>query len=188
MEEEFKEKKEFNFKKYLPFIGIAVAVILVIVILALTLGGGPKRAVKKFVKAFNNGNASKLVDCIDFAGVEAWKYTYMDDFDKDDYKDFKDDYKDVDKDDIKDTKKEAKDEFKDGFEEIKEDYKSYKMKIEKIKDVEKLGKDLYKVKAKISLEAKPKDKDDDEIDESETMTFIVYKGKVIYSDMFYSML
>lgn len=188
MEEEFKEKKSFDFKKYLPYIGIAVAVILVIVLLVAIFGGGPKKAVKKFVKAFNNGNASKLVDSIDFAGMEAWDYDYMKDFDKDDYKDFKEDYKDVDKDDLKDAKKDAKDGLKETFDDMKDDYKSYKMKIEKIKDVEKLGKDLYKVKAKISLEAKPKDKDDDEIDESETMTFIVYKGKVIYCDMFFSML
>ena len=108
----------------------------------------------------------------------------MDDFDKDDYDDFKEAYKDVDKDDIKDMKKEAKDEFKDQFEEIKENYKSYKMKVEKIKDTEKLGKDLYKVKAKISILAKPKDKDDDELDDSSTLTFIVYKGKVIYTSLF----
>lgn len=184
MEEEFKEKKSFDWKKYLPFIGIALAVILVIVILVAALGGGPKKTVKKFIKAMNKGNASKLVDCIDFAGAEAWSYKYMEDFDKDDYDDFKEAYKDVDKDDIKDMKKEAKDDFKDQFDEIKDNYKSYKMKVEKIKDTEKLGKDLYKVKAKISIVAKPKDKDDDEIDDSSTLTFIVYKGKLIYTTLF----
>lgn len=187
MEEEFKEKKSFDWKKYLPFIGIAVAVILLIIILVAIFGGGPKRAVKKYIKAMNKQNASKVVDSIDFVGMKCWYEYDEDDFDKDDYEDFKDDYKDakddMDKDDLKDAQKELKDEIKDGFDTIKDNYKNYKIKVEKFKEVKKLGKDLYKVEAKISLEAKAKDKDDKDIDKSDTAVFIVYKGKLIDSEI-----
>lgn len=187
MEEEFKEKKSFDWKKYLPFVGIAVAVILVIVLLVAIFGGGPKKVVKKYLKALNKQNAAKVIDCIDMVGMKCWSYKYNDDFDEDDYEDFKDEYKelskDMDKDDLKDAKKEAKEDFKDEFEDIKDTYKNYKFKVEKFKDVKKLGKDLYKVEAKISLEAKAKDKDDDDIDKADTAIFIVYKGKLIYSEV-----
>lgn len=188
MEEEFKEKKSFDWKKYLPFIGIALAVILVIVLLVAIFGGGPKKAVKKYLKALNKQNATKVVDCVDMIGMDCWSYKYNDDFDKDDYEDFKDDYKeakdDMDKDDLKEAKDEAKDDLKDGFDNIKDTYKSYKFKVEKFKNVKKLGKSLYKVEAKVSLEAKAKDKDDDDdIDKADTAIFIVYKGKIIYSEI-----
>lgn len=172
--------KKFDYKKYLPYIGIAIAVILVIIVLAAALGGGPKKAVKKYVNAMNKRNASKLVDSMDFAGVSAWSYRYdADDFSNDDYDEFIEKYKDVDSDDIKDAKKSAKKSLDSNFDDIKEDYKSYKVKVESIKSSKKLGKDLYAVKAKISIAAKPKDKDDDELDESDIITFIVYKNKVI---------
>lgn len=172
--------KNVNYKKYLPYIGIAIAVILVIIVLAAALGGGPKKAVKKYVSAMNKRNASKLVDCMDFAGVSAWSYRYdADDFSNDDYDEFIEKYKDVDKDDIKDAKKSAKKSLDSNFDDIKEDYKSYKVKVESIKSSKKIGKDLYAVKAKISVTAKPKDKDDDELDESDIVTFVVYKNKVI---------
>ena len=43
--------------------------------------------------------------------------------------------------------------MKEAFDEIDEEYKSYKMKIEKIKEIKGLGEDLYAVEAKISLKA-----------------------------------
>lgn len=172
--------KSINYKKYLPWAGIALAVIVVIIILAAALGGGPKKAVKNFVSGMNSKNASKIVKNIDFAGMSAWGYYYdEDDFSKDDYKEFIEDYKDVDKDEVKDATKDLKDTIKDSFDDMKDEYKSFKIKIEKFKDVEKIGKDLYVVEAKISMEAKPKDKDEDEIDETTTATFIVYKNKII---------
>lgn len=172
--------KSFDYKKYLPWAGIALAVIVVIIILASVLGGGPKKAVKNFVSGMNSKNASKTVKSMDFAGMSAWGYYYdEDDFSKDDYKEFIEDYKDVDKDDVKEASKYMKDNMKDSFEEWKDEYKSFKIKIEKFKDVEKIGKDLYVVEAKISTEAKPKDKDEDEIDKTATATFIVYKNKII---------
>ncbi len=173
--------KNFDYKKYLPFAGIALAVIVVIIILVVLLGGGPKKAVKKFVSGMNKRNVSKIVKNIDFAGMSAWEFNYdEDDFSDDDYDNFIEDYKDIDKDEIKEESKYIEDMMEDSFDDMKDDYKSYKIKIEKFKDVEKLGKDLYAVDAKISVLAKPKDKDEtDEIDESETATFIVYKNKLI---------
>lgn len=177
--------KNVNYKKYLPYIGIAIAVILIIIVLAAALGGGPKKAVKKYVSAMNKRNASKVVSSMDFVGTEAWSYKYKaDDFSKDDYEEFTDKYKDLvkeyDKDDIKDAEKSLKKTFDKGFDNIEDDYKSYKVKVDNFKSVKKLGKDLYAVKAKISVVAKPKDKDDDELDESDITTFIVYKNKIIY--------
>lgn len=173
--------KSFDYKKYLPWAGIALAVVVVIIILVAVLGGGPKKAVKAFVSGMNSKNASKIVKNIDFAGMSAWGYSYdEDDFSKDDYKEFIADYKDVDKDEIKEETKYMKDSMEDSFDEMDDEYKSFKIKIEKFKDVKELGKDLYAVDAKISMVAKPKDKDEtDEIDETETVTFIVYKNKLI---------
>lgn len=185
MEEGFKEKVKSNLKKYLPFIGIALAVVLVIVLLVSLFGGGPKKVVKKFMSAMNKQNAEKIVECIDFAGSDAWKYSYDEnDFSEDDYDEFIENYEDVDKDDIKEDKKDAKEYFEDNFDSIEDDYKSYKLKIEEFKSVKKLGKDLYSVKVKVSLVAKPKDEDDDEIDKADTATFIVYKNKLVYSNLF----
>lgn len=179
MEEEL---KSFNLKKYFPFLGIAVLIIAVIAIIITVFGGGPKKSVKKFVKALDKCNASKLSDCIDFAASDAWMDIYLDEFDKDDYKDFKEEIKEVDKDDIKEDKKDFRDYMKEGFEEIKEECKSFKVKIEKIKSVKKLHGKVYKVEAIITVQAKSKD--DDEIDETETITFIVYKNKIVYSTIF----
>lgn len=173
--------KSIDYKKYLPWAGIALAIIVVIIILAAALGGGPKKAVKNFISGMNSKNASKIVKNIDFAGMDAWGYSYnVKKFSKDDYKEFIADYKDVDKDDIKDATKDLKDTMEDSFDDMDDEYKSFKIKIEKFKDVEELGKDLYAVDAKISILAKPKDKDEtDEIDETTTITFVVYKNKII---------
>ncbi len=173
--------KSIDYKKYLPWAGIALGVIVVIIILVALLGGGPKKAVKGFISGMNKQNASKILKNIDFAGMSAWGYSYdEDDFSKDDYDNFIEDYKEIDKDEIKEEKEYIEENMEDSFDDMKDEYKSYKIKIEKFKDVEKLGKDLYAVDAKISVEAKPKDKDEtDEIDESDTVTFIVYKNKLI---------
>lgn len=179
--------KGFDYKKYLPWAGIALAVVVLIIILVAVLGGGPKKAVKGFVSGMNSRNASKILKSVDLAGMSAWGYYYdEDDFSKDDYNDFIEDYKDIvdemDKDDLKEKKEYLKEIMEESFDEIKDEYKSYKIKIEKFKDVEKLGKDLYAVDVKISMQAKPKDKNETkEIDESEVVTFVVYKNKVVYA-------
>lgn len=163
-------------------VGIVVAIIAVIVCLSV-FTGGPKKAVKRYIKAMNKMNTEKVIKYMDFAGAEAWGWKYdEDDFSEEDYDDFMKDYKEVDEEEIKDEKKYLKKSLNSGFDDIKEDYKKYKMTLEEIKSVKKLGKDLYCVKAKITLFAKPKDKDDDEIDKTDTASFIVYKNKIVYSD------
>lgn len=180
MEEEVQGKTGFDLKKYLPIIGIVLAVIVLIIVLVSIFGGGPKKAVKNYLNAMSSMNASKLVNSIDFAAASAWKSSYdVKDFSKDDYKEFVENYKDVDKDDVKAAKELAKETFEEMFDGMKDEVKSFKMKVEKVKSTEKLGKDLYAVKATVSVVAKPKDKDEDAIDETTDMTFIVYKNKVI---------
>lgn len=176
--------KNFDYKKYLPYAGIALAVIIVIIVLVAVFGGGPKKAVKNFISGMNSRNAKKVVKSMDYIGTAAWGWSYdEDDFSKSDYNDFIEDYKDYEdeyEDELDDKIDDMIDDMKDEFDDIKDEYKSYKMKVEKIKEVKKLGKNLYAVDAKISLEAKPKDKDEtDEIDESKVVTFIVYKNKII---------
>ena len=179
--------KEFNYKKYLPYAGIAVAVVAVIIILVVLLGGGPKKAVKAYISGINKQNPSKVLKSMDLIGASAWGYSYDEkDFSKEDYEEFTKDYKEakeeMDKEDLKEGEEYFEEALEESFDDIEDEYKSYKIKIDKFKSKEKLGKDLYAVKVKISLEAKPKDKEEtEEIDESATTTFIVYKGKVISS-------
>lgn len=174
--------KNFDYKKYLPYAGIALAVIVVLIILISVLGGGPKKAVKKYIRGMNSQNAKKVVKSIDYVGTAAWGWSYdEDDFSKDDYEQFIEEYEEY-ADEIEDMEEELDDmidSMDDSFDDISDEYKSYKIKVEEFKKVEKLGKDLYAVDAKISVKAKPDDKDEDEIDESEIMTFIVYKNKII---------
>jgi len=178
--------KKFDFKKYLPIIGGAVAAIILVVVLISVFGGGPKKAVKKYISGMNSKNAKKVVSSIDSIGSAAWGYQFdEDDFDEDDYEEFIESYEEY-KEEAEDNKDEFEDEIDDMIDymddmldDMDDDYKSFKIKIEEFKKVEKLGKDLYAVDAKISVKAKPEDKDDDEIDESEIMTFIVYKNKII---------
>lgn len=177
--------KTFDYKKYLPWAGIALAVIAVIIILITLLGGGPKKAVKNFVSGMSSKNASKIISSIEFAGSEAWKYSYdPDDFSEEDYEEFIENYKSVDKDEIKDQQEEMKETLEDGFADIKNEYKSFKMEIKSFKSKEKIGKNMYTVKAKINLVVVPNDEDEEEIDTTKTATFIVYKNKIVYSELF----
>lgn len=163
---------------------IAVAIVVVIVLICVFAGGGPKGAVKGFVSGMNKKNAAKVIDNMDFAGSAAWSYLYdVDDFSDDDYDEFIENYEDIDKDEIKDQEDEAKSTLEDGFDTIDENYKSYKFTIDEFKSSEEIAKDLYAVEAKVSIKAVPEDEDEDEIDSSDIMTFVVYKDKVIYSDI-----
>ena len=178
--------KSIDYKKYLPIAGIAVAVIVVIILAIALLGGGPKKAVKKYVSGMNSRNAKKVINSVDPVGSAVWGWNYsVKDFDKDDYKDFVEEYQEYleENEDFLEEYKDQLDEkigdMEDNFDDIDDEYKSYKMKIEEFKKVEKLGKNLYAVKAKISMKAKPRDKDEDEVDEAETLTFVVYKNKII---------
>lgn len=179
----FKKIVELVKEKWILVVSILAAVLVIIGLICM-LSGGKAKSIKKFISGMNEKNANKIVDSIDFAGSDAWKYSYdEDDFNEEDYKEFINDYKDVNKEDIEKSKKDAKETFKDGFDSIKDTYKSYKFKIEKIKSTKKLGKDLYAIDAKISIYAKPKDKEDKELDETKVISFIIYKGKIVYSSL-----
>ena len=178
------QTKKIDLKKYLPIIAIAVAIIIIVVILIAIFGGGPKKAVKRYISGFNKQNASKIIKSIDVAGALAWNDYDEDDFSKEDYSEFIDEYKEVDNDETEDETNDLIEYIDESFDEAKEEYKSYKFEIEKFKSVDKLGKDLYAVNLKINLVAEPKDEEEDEIDETDTATFIVYKNKIIYSDYF----
>ena len=172
-------------KSHIKIIGIAAAALIAVIVLISVFTSGPKKAVKAYIKAMDKGNVDKYIRTIDFAGQEAWTYSFynLDDFDKDNYKDFIEDYKDVDKEDLEDTVKSLEDTMEDSFDNMKDDYKKYKVKLEKFKGVEELGEDLYLVKAKVSVRAVPEDEDDEEIDSSNIYKFVVYKNKIIDSQV-----
>lgn len=178
--------KGFDYKKYLPIAAIVLAVIVVIILAVSLLGGGPKKAVKKYVSGLSTGNAKKILKSVDPIGSAVWGWAYdEDDFDKEDYENFVEEYEEYAEEsaeyleEYEDKMEDMIDEMEDEYDDYMNDYKSYKVKIEEFKKVEKLGKDLYVVKAKISEKAVPKDKDEDEIDESDVQTFVVYKNKII---------
>ena len=183
--------KGFDYKKYLPIAAIVLAVIVVIILAVSLLGGGPKKAVKKYISGLNSRNAKKVISSVDPVGTAVWGWNYsVKDFDEDDYEEFVEEYEEYleeNEDFLEEYKDEMDsmiDDMEDEFDDVDDEYKSYKMKIDEFKKVEKLGKNLYAVKAKISIKAKPQDKEDDEIDEAETMTFVVYKNKIISGAMF----
>lgn len=175
-------------KSHLPVVIVAaVALIALILIVVLSFSSGPKSAVKDFTSAFSKLNAKKLVNSMDLVGASVWSYYDGDDFSKDDYNDFIDDYKEEKKDiDLSEEKEEWIEDLEEGFEEVEDEVKNFKIKIEKFKDVEKLGKNLYAVEARINLIAKAKDSDDD-LDEVKDVVFIVYKNKIIYTDLLYAL-
>ncbi len=184
MEEEV--KSGFDFKKYLPIIGIVLAVIILIIILVSVLGGGPKKAVKNYVSAINKSNVSKTIKSMDLRGMYAWRNTSfkLKDFSDEDYDKFIEEYEDVDDSILEMAEASQEKSMEKVFDNIKDEYKSYKVKVEKIKSSKKLGKDLYLVKAKVSIVAKPEDEEEhEEIDSASITDFIVYKNKIISTDL-----
>lgn len=159
-----------------PVVSAVVAVILIILIASMIVKT-PKKVVKSYIKAFNSGNASKVVKLTDIKAQRVLGYVSKS-FDKDDYEEFIEDYEDYDKEINEDD---VKDGLEDVFDEIKDNYKSYKISVDEFKSVKKLGKDFYIVKARLSIVAKPKDKDEEKIDETETVYFAVYKNKMATS-------
>ena len=177
------ENLKNNFKKYLPYIVGAAAVVIVIILAVSLFTGGPKKAVKNYVKGMHRQKVSKVMKSIDLKGIEAWKY-YGDlkEFEEKDYEEFIERYNEVDDEELEDAIKDYEDYIEDVFDDVDDNFKSYKYKLEKIKSVDKLGKDLFVVRAKISLEAKPEDPDDDdieEIDQASVKEFVVYKNKIV---------
>jgi len=142
-------------------------------------------AIEDYCKAFSEFDAEKIVKTIDVVGAETW-YIYdlddLDNFDEDDYDDFIEEYEEekeyVDLDELKE---EIIEDLEDEFEYMEDEYKSFNLKVEEFKEVEKLGNDLYAVEVK--LEMKAKDEYGEEFEETETLMFIVYKDKIIYTEI-----
>lgn len=165
------------------FISSVVGVLVLLIVCILLFSSGPKSAVKNFANAFSKLNAKKIVNSVDLVGIEAWYGNDADDFDKDDYKEFVKAYKEEKKDmDLKEEKEDAIEEMQDAIDDMKDEMKSFKIKVKKFENKEKLGKDLYLVKAKISIKAESED--GDEMSQTKSMEFVVYKNKIIDADLF----
>lgn len=141
-----------NNKKVL--IGLVV-VILAIILLSSIFGGGKKGVIKDFVKATNKGNAKKMMDTIDMAGLSVYMEMLFND---DDLEDFYDEYKDFIK---SDEWEDAQDDMDDYIEELEDSIEEpdddEKLKIKKFGDVEKEGKNLWKIEVELEV-------DDEDID------------------------
>lgn len=151
---------------------IAVVVVVIVLIVAISLlTGGPKRAVKGYIKGMNNLDADKMLKYYDAQGAVAWT-----DCEKK-AKKFEDAYDDVEDEDIEDEEES----IEKGIEYF-EDYDEFSVKLIEIKSVEKEDdcKGLYKVKAKVEMSYED---DDDEDSSTKTITFMVYKNKVIASEI-----
>ncbi|MBR3133140.1 MAG: hypothetical protein IKG42_03605 [Clostridia bacterium] len=151
-------------------VGAIAAVVVVAIVALLVFGGGPKKAVKGFVAGMNKADSKKILKYYDAKGAIAWEKC------DGDAEKFKDEYKDVDDDDA-----ERAEEYIEKMADSLGDYDKYSAKVEKIKEVKKQKgcSGLYKVKAKVKTKY---EYDGDEKESSDTVTFVVYKGKVISFD------
>lgn len=186
-----KTGKEPN-TRLIGMIAVAVVAILAVILVIFTFfTRSPKAAVKDWVKAFNKGNAKKVMAVMDYEGAAAFTqivtgssyrgYTYkFEDFD-DKYDDIMDKVKDMDK-DQKEAYKEAKEDAIDKLQDTLDDFKDSKAKIsvkkvktEKVDDCKK----ITKVTATLEL------KMDGEKDERDFTFYTMKKGLknyVIYAD------
>jgi len=172
-------------KSHIAIVSVALVVIIALIVCLSIFTGGPKKTVKKYVSALNKQDVEKVIECMDFAGEEAWGYYDIDEFTAEDYAEFMQEYSNVDSEDVSYSRKWELTSLTATFAEFKVEYKKFNVKIEEFKDVIELGKDLYAVKAKVSVYAKPIDKEiTEEIDETEIMTFIVYKNKIVDGDLY----
>ena len=175
---ELNEKKGLKNTKNL--IIIAVVAIIAIVVLVSIFGnatGKAKGVVKQYVKAMNKLDIKKTITLTDPYGSYVLSY-----LDKDEYDEFWDEYKDFikDKDDKYDDVKESyeesleKDNIKDAKDSLEESMEDTTIRLKKISDVEKVGKNLYKVKARIEVK-----NDDNKKTETEKI-YVMKKGMKCY--------
>ena len=152
-------------------IGI-VAAIVVVIVAASIIGGGQKRAVKKYVKAFAKMDVKSVLKTYDVKGALAWAEC------NEKPKKFKDAYDDIDDDDVE----EAEEDAEELFESLDDEFDKLSIKVKKITSVkkEKNCKGMYKVKAKLKIKYETDEKDNDI---EKTVEFVVYKNKVIDSDL-----
>ena len=184
------EKKGMNLGVKIAIIVVCIAVLAALVFLGYKLiskntkdKGNNGDVIQEYVEAFNDLDASKIIDCIDFAGFDAFAeiaskfYSYDDfvnNFSDDDYKEFLDLCKKVDKEDAKEEKEESLEQLKDLIAEIKDEYDTYKVKFEGYENKKDLADDIYAADVKISLTT-------DDGESTDTYQFIVYNNKLLYS-------
>lgn len=147
-----------------------VVVILAIVLIGGLFGGGKKGVIKDFVKAGNAGNAKKLFKTVDMAGMSVFMQMSWED---EDLEDFYNEYKDyIKSDEWKDAEEEMDEYLEDLEDEMEEPDDEDKIKIKEFGDVEKEGKNLWKIETTLVS----KEDDDEEID----VDFYVMKKGMSY--------
>ena len=147
-----------------------IVVILLVVLLGSVFGGGKKGVIKDFVKAGNSGNAKKLFKTVDMAGMSVFMEMSWND---EDLEDFYDEYKDYIKSDEWKNAEEEMDEYLEELEdEMEKPDDDEKIKIKKFGDVEKEGKNLWKIETTLVS----KEDDDEELD----VDFYVMKKGMSY--------
>lgn len=176
-------EEKTGLKKYLPIIiGVVVAVVIIVLLVSL-LGGGKAKAVSQYFSAVNKQKADKAVEAWDYAGAIAWgklKDTDIEDFGDDDYDDFIENYKKVKNDQAKDKKKSEKETLDDAFETMEDELDSYKIKVGKVVESKKLGKDLVAIRVKLETKSVEKDTEWGAKSESSSIaTYVIYKNKII---------
>ena len=168
-----KEKKNL-------IIGIVIALVVVCILFNVFFNtkGKVKNVVKDYYAAVNKGKFKKAFKYVDIAGARVFSG-----LDKDEYEDFWDEYKEFKKSDDWDEYKEDMDELMDeAIEEYEEEYKEAKddgdkssVKVQKITEVKKVGKHLYRVEGKLTV------KDEDgEKDETKFTHYVMKKGTKCY--------
>lgn len=147
-----------------------VVVILAIVLIGGLFGGGKKGVIKDFVKAGNAGNAKKLFKTVDMAGMNVFMQMSWED---EDLEDFYDEYKDyIKSDEWKDAEEEMDEYLEELEDEMEEPDDEDKIKIKEFGDVEKEGKNLWKIETTLVS----KEDDDEEVD----VDFYVMKKGMSY--------
>ncbi len=168
-----KSGKEPN-TRLIGMIAVAVVAILaVILVIFAFFTRSPKAAVKDYIKAFNKGNAKKVMALMDYEGAAAFgqiaKYSYtkgytfnFEDFD-DKYDTIMDKVKDMDKEE-KEAYKELKEQAVDTLQDTLDDFKESKVKIsvkkvktEKVDDCKNITKVIATLEAKLDGEKSEKD-------------------------------
>lgn len=163
-----------NKKWLIIFVVIVIAGIIVLFNVFCNTKGKAKSIVKDYYSAISKKNAKKMEKTIDPYG----SYVFSN-LDKDDYEDFWNDYKDFIKsdkyDDYKDQIEEDKDEDIEDVQEVMDEYlEDVSIKLKSIKEVKKVGKNLYRVKAKVEIK-----KDDDKSTKTQTL-YVMKKGLKCY--------
>lgn len=156
---------------------VAVAVIVLVAVLLFKLvGPSPAKTVKKYCKLMSKGEVAKAFKLVDTESMYV-----LSDLDEDDYEDYAKELKDFKKDD------DEYEEYEDGIEDFEEqiedmedgyeDFEEFEIEVKDVKSTKKIGKNIWKVKAKVKMVVET---EDDEFDETDTVEFYVVKKGLSY--------